>query len=127
MKKPDFKKLGKNIKEEAPMILGATAAGAIGGGIRKLVTKYVPTEYQYPWLINAAPLIVGAIAVGLSDPKKDKLVFGAGLGLCALSGQGFGQQFGLGDPYIGEAPDYIQIEGIDMGATDYIGEIEMEH
>lgn len=101
------------MKKAAPELAGAFIGGAAGGFVRKTLTNIIPANYQNQTVMNGAPLVLGVIL----GTQKDPLISGIGKGLCALSGQGFGAQMGLGDPYLGEVPQYIEIEGLDDGPS----------
>lgn len=106
------------IKKAAPELAGSFVGGAAGGFVNKMLTKVIPAEYQNQTVMNAAPLAIGII-LGV---QKTPFLAGVGKGLCAISGQGFGAQAGLGDPYLGDIPQYIEIDGLDTGAAPVMGD-----
>ncbi len=99
------------VKKAAPELAGAALGGITAGAVTKLVTKIIPAQYQNENVINGIPLVLGLV-LGI---QKEPMLAGAGKGMIAVGAQKFSAKFGLGDPYLGEVPQYIEIEGLDDG------------
>lgn len=115
-----LKKLGfdkANVKKAAPQMAGAFVGGAAGGVITKGLTNLIPEKYRTETIVNSAPLVLG-IVLGV---QKNEFLHGAGLGLIGVAAQKYGAQLGLGDIYLGDVPEYIEIEGIEDGNKTMLG------